>query len=215
MRHLKIRISSWICALTLSIIFGGCDDGFTPKPGGFFRIDLPEKTYRVFESDCPFSFDYPEYAIVFEHGTESSQPCWLNIEFPKFQGTLHLSYFKVQPMSAADSNNLPIQKYLEDSRNLAMKHTVKAHAIEEEMIVNEEEKVYGTLYNIEGLNTASSLQFYVTDSVNHFLRGALYFNVAPRNDSLAPVIDFIQEDVFRFIESFHWKSGNPEIEGTD
>jgi len=203
MKLLKVPKSNLIC-LAVILIMAGCDDGFTPRPWGFFRIDLPEKTYRTFESDCPFSFEYPEYAVVVEHSSTSSMPCWLNLEFPTFQGTLHLSYFEVNSEDYGDQS-FPIQKHLEDSRKLAMKHTVKAHAILEEMIANEENDVYGILYNIEGLNTASSLQFYLTDSTDNFLRGALYFNVAPRNDSLAPVINFIQEDVLKFVESFRWK----------
>ena len=202
----KVRVLKVSCLILMVTAFVGCDDVFTPRPRGFFRIDLPEKTYRSFESNCPFSFEYPEYAVVINHESPSSMPCWLNVEFPEFQGTLHLSYFEINNNSDESSGDLPIEKYLEDARKLAMKHTIKAHSINEDIIANPGDHVYGTLYNIEGINTASSVQFYLTDSVNHFLRGALYFNVAPKNDSLAPVITFIKEDVLRFIESFKWKS---------
>ena len=89
-------------------------------------------------------------------------------------------------------------------RSLASKHTIKAEAIDESMINRPEENVYGLLYDFRG-NTATSLQFFLTDSSDHFLRGSLYFNTPPRQDSLAPVIGFLREDVLRMIESFSWK----------
>ena len=58
---------------------------------------------------------------------------------------------------------------------------------------------------IEGVEAASPFQFYLTDSVDHFVRGALYFNVVPNNDSLAPVIDYLKDDMRHMIETFEWK----------
>ena len=120
----------------------------------------------------------------------------MNIDYPEFQGRLHLSYFAV---------NDNVEQYIEDSRSLAYKHTVKAEAINERLFIKDEARIYGLLYEIEGVSTASSVQFYLTDSTAHFLRGALYFNVAPRNDSLAPVINFIKEDIYHLMETFEWK----------
>ncbi|MBL4753257.1 MAG: gliding motility lipoprotein GldD [Flavobacteriales bacterium] len=191
--------------LALSIIVG-CNDGFTPRPWGYFRIDLPEKSYRSFEAECPFTFEYPAYAEVVKHKSETSIPYWYNIEFPDFGGRLYLTYHAILQEGEADSSKGPVEQYQEDARKFAMNHTVKASAIEEDVIFNEAKNVYGILYHIKGLNTASSVQFYMTDSTDHFFRGALYFDVAPRNDSLAPVIDFIREDVVKLIESFQWKS---------
>ena len=205
MKTKRILNAVWLILAFISVV--GCNDGFTPRPSGYFRIDLPEKSYRSFEADCPFSFEYPEYAEVVAHNTASSMPCWYNVEFPDFGGSLYLTYHAVLQEGDTDSSKAPVEQYQEDARKFAMNHTVKASAIEEEVIINETEEVYGILYNIKGLNTASSLQFYMTDSSNHFFRGALYFDVAPRNDSLAPVINFIREDVVTLIESFQWKSG--------
>lgn len=103
------------------------------------------------------------------------------------------------------------EKFLEDSRTLAYKHTIKAEAIDETLIRRDKQHVHGIVYEIRGANTASSLQFFLTDSNNHFIRGALYFSVAPKNDSLAPVINFIKADVNHFINSFKWK--NSELSG--
>ncbi len=102
----------------------------------------------------------------------------------------------------AINNNF--DQIIEDSRKLAYKHSIKADAINEKVFVRPEKDVYGILYEIEG-NAASSVQFFLTDSVNHYIRGALYFNVKPNKDSLAPVIDFFRDDILYFIDSFEWK----------
>ncbi len=190
----------------LVVLVSGCDDAFTPRPWGYFRIDLPEKTYRTFESDCPFSFEYPEYSLVVKHNSPTSMQCWYNLEFPEFQGRLYLTYHTILKEGEVNKNKAPVEKYQEDARNFAMGHSVKASAIEEELIANKEASIYGIIYHIEGMNAASSLQFYLTDSIDHFFRGALYFDIAPQNDSLAPVINFITEDVYRFIETFQWET---------
>jgi gliding motility-associated lipoprotein GldD len=178
--------------------FSSCDgdeEMGTPKPRGYFRIELSPKTYQNFDSICPFTFDYPVYSRVVPDKNPGAQPCWLNIEFPKYNATINLSYIQL------DKN---IDRYVEDSRSLAVKHTIKASAIDEQMILRDSVKVYGLLYDIKG-NAASSVQFYLTDSTRHFLRGALYFNVAPNVDSLGIVIDYIHKDIDKMIQTFRWK----------
>lgn len=177
------------------------DDVFTPKPKGYFRISFPEKKYTRFDSLCPFSFDYPVYARVAPDRDKNAEPCWMNIQFPQFHAEVNLSY---KPVSGN------VDKFLEDSRTLAVKHTIKADAIEEQPVIRDSSKVYGLIYEIEG-NAASSVQFYLTDSVHHFVRGALYFNARPNKDSLGIVIDFIRQDVRHMIESFEWKNGDAEV----
>jgi len=149
----------------------------------------------VFDSTLPYSFEYPAYANV-TRNENSPDPNWINIEFPQFKGTLHLSYKVV-------SGNL--NDYLEDTRKMLMKHIPKTSGIENRIYENAENKVYGLTYHIGGTAAASPFQFYLTDSTTHFVRGALYFNVVPNNDSLAPVIDFLKEDINHMIESFEWK----------
>ena len=50
-----------------------------------------------------------------------------------------------------------------------------ADGIIEKVFINDSLNVYGILYDYEGV-TATALQFYLTDSLNHFFRGALYFD---------------------------------------
>jgi len=182
--------------LLILIILVGCeDDSFTPKPDGYFRIDLPEKKYQPIEKDCPFVFDIPTYAITKQNINNPDQTCWFDVVFTNLNASIYLSYKPVD-------NNL--NKYIEESRMLAFKHTVKAFDIEQQIISYPEKNVYGLVYQIEG-NAASAYQFHLTDSNNHFLRGSLYFNNIPNQDSIQPVLDFVKEDITQLFETFEWK----------
>ena len=171
-----------------------CEKNYTPKPRGYFRIDFPKKEYQIYNSNCPFSFEYPTYSTISIDTDLNSEPCWLNLDFQKFKGRLHISYKVLK-------NDL--QKFSEDSRTLAYKHSLKASGITETEI-HTPNHVYGILYNIEG-NAASSIQFFVTDSTKHFLRASMYFNVQPNFDSLAPVVQFISYDINKMINTIKWK----------
>lgn len=184
------------CLLVLFSCIGSDDeDAVTPKPRAFYSLRFPEKKYKTYESDCPFTFDMPEYARVEPSPDKNAEPCWLNIKYPLFKAQLHVSYKPVQ-------NNLA--KYLDDARELAVRHQVKASGLESQLIMRDSAKVYGLLYDIEG-NTASAVQFYITDSTRHFLRGSLYFNCPPNIDSLQIVIDYLRKDVLQMIQTFKWK----------
>jgi gliding motility-associated lipoprotein GldD len=166
-----------------------------PKPYGYIRIDLPQKKYQKLQGKLPYSFEFPTYGIIKPDSDKNADPTWINIEFPVYKGKIHLSYKKL-------NNNL--REYIEDSRKLAYKHAQKADAIDEKRYENKSAKVYGILYDIKG-NTASSVQFFVTDSCKNFLRGALYFSATPNKDSLAPVIDFFKADVIQLINTLKWE----------
>lgn len=194
----KIIPSVLIPLFVLStLLFSSCQEEYTPKPRGYFRIDLPEHSYQKFESNCPFTFEYSTLAEAKVYNGKQVEQCWYNIEYKKLNATLHLSYSSIQ--SKAD-----LEMQLTNSRSLVYKHTVKADGIEEIPINFEEKKVYGLLYNLSG-NSASQAQFYLTDSTQHFLRCALYFNSSPNADSIAPVLNFVNKDIDQFITSFKWK----------
>jgi len=181
--------------LLLMLLVPACQRSYTPKPRGFLRIDFPAREYVLFDSVCPYTFEYPSYGKIVPDTDYNTEPCWINIDFPEFDGIIHISYKEV---------NRNLNDFIEDSRALTYKHTIKADAIKETVYTNPELEVYGIFYDIKG-NAASSLQFYLTDSNEHFLRGSLYFNVQPNKDSLAPVISFFRKDIIHLVESFAWK----------
>jgi gliding motility-associated lipoprotein GldD len=181
--------------MALILLYSSCkEESPVPKPKGYFRIKLPEKKYIKFDRICAYNFETPVYSRI-DTTPGSKEPCWINIHYPLFDATLHLSYKQIK-------NNL--NGYLEDTRTLTYKHTQKASEIEELIIKFPERKVYGLLYDVKG-DAASSIQFFVTDSTKHFLRGALYFNNVPNYDSIKPVLEFLQKDIDRFIETLEWK----------
>jgi gliding motility-associated lipoprotein GldD len=188
-------VSTLILLLLLFIIACGGSD-YVPKPRGYFRINFPEKQYKVFDSVCPYTFEYPVYARIVPDPDPSAEKYWINMEFPQFHGKLYISYKVVK-------NNL--FQYFEDARNFVTKHIPKADDIVPIAVNNDSNRVWGLVYDIEGIGVASSYQFCVTDSLHHFLRGALYFDVVPNNDSLAPVLDFVEKDIDHMISTLKWK----------
>lgn len=180
----------------LSILLFSCSDSYTPRPRGYYRIDLPERSYRSFDTDFPYSFDYPSYAEIVPDSSKMAEPYWINIRYKPFNATLHFSYKVVD-------HNLP--KYLDDARTLVNKHIPKANAITQREFSDPGHRVFGLVYDIRGADAASPYQFYLTDSTASFVRGALYFNHVPNNDSLSPVIEFLRADLERMISSFRWK----------
>jgi gliding motility-associated lipoprotein GldD len=180
----------------------GCREVSVPKPRGHFRIALPERQYVQFDDhsfkniNIPLTFEYPAYGNFTFQGEEGSHPGWFNIEFPSYKAKIYLTYMDVKN----DLDSLLNQSYDLNVKN----HVSKADAIKEQVYSNSENKVYGILYDLKG-NTASAVEFYVTDSLKHYLRGSLYFATEPNADSLAPVIDFFREDIIHLIETLKWK----------
>lgn len=187
----KILSVVFICT-----IFASCNSDYSPKPRGYYRIDLPEKSYVNYKSDCGYSFDIPKYSVVVNDSSIDAQDCWKNVVYKGLNGRLHLSYYSL-------SNEKMFGQLIEDSRRLVFKHTVKADGINESRIDNPKTNVHGLYYDIEG-NAASSIQFFLTDSTHHFLRGALYFYAPPQADSIQPVLEFVRKDVERMLETFKW-----------
>lgn len=187
--------------LVILCLFTGCREVTVPKPRGFFRIELPQKQYESFgvtppKPGLPFTFEYPVYGRISDDSYNLNEPGWLNIEFPHYKAKIYLTYKDIK----GDFADLIEQTYTMNVKN----HITKADAIDEQVINNKPARVYGVLYDLKG-STATSVQFYVTDSLKHYLRGSLYFESEPNPDSLAPVIDFFREDIIHLIETLKWK----------
>ncbi len=184
--------------ISINFILSGCrgDDDFTPRPRGYYRIDMPQKQYHAYDTtSCPFAFNYPVYATVIPDTERMAEPCWMDIYYPQFKATLYLSYKSV-------NNN--ISKLTEDYYTLANKHIPKASGMRDLEIRLPEHKVYGVYSEIKG-PAASPTQFYLTDSAKHFIRCSLYFYAEPKPDSIAPVLEFINKDIDVMINTFRWK----------
>lgn len=191
------RLTNSLIALILLVLASSCGDkNPQPKPRGYFRIDLPDKQYVTLDTMRYYSFEYPTYSTITPDYHSLQEKDWVNVEFPRLKGTIHISYKQV---------NDNLGEYLEDAYFMITKHIGKATGIRDSVIINKEKNVYGLMYYLDGEGVASPLQFYLTDSTEHFMRGSLYFNVVPNNDSLQPVIDFITDDVRHLINTLEWK----------
>lgn len=191
-----------IFLLGIIILFlTGCKEKYTPKPRGFFRIDFPEKQYKPLNQNFPYTFDIPEYSRITPDTRNPEKKSWINVEVPKNNAEVHISYYDLQ--TGEKNPRVLLAEFMEESHELAYKHSIKANAIEEQVFMNPGSEVYGTVYRIKG-NAASPMQFFLTDSTKHFLRGALYIRATPDIDSLRPVIDFLEKDVVRIIETTNW-----------
>ncbi|MBM3399069.1 MAG: gliding motility lipoprotein GldD [Bacteroidetes bacterium] len=187
--------------ILLSVILADCSrtEVYVPKPHAYPRIQLPEIGYRPFDSaGIPYAFEIPMYAAMQKDtpNVYTRQPYWFNLNFMPFDATLHLTYYRFNDRIQFDS-------LIEDSRKLVNKHIQRAEDIIEEPIYNAG-NVKGMLFEIEG-NTATNLNFYLTDSSRNFIRGALYFNSKAASDSTAPVFERMKTDVSHLIKTFRWK----------
>lgn len=189
------KIWKYSIIISIIMIMTSCDQNYTPLPRGYFRIDLPEHTYKLSDTTLPYYFEYPVYTYLQSSPQNPDQKYWLNVEYPQFKATVFLSYKEID-------NNLIT--YLEDSYTLVSKHIPRAEDIQDSLIVDRVRNVYGLTYKIKGSGAASPYQFFVTDSASHFVRGALYFNIVPNNDSLEPVIDFIRTDIEHLVNTIKW-----------
>ncbi len=202
----------------LGVIVGSaCNSQYTSKKRGYYKIDLPERSYLKFEKEgFPFSFEYPAYAQIVRDSSyfdsTSDNPYWFNIAFPTFNGKLFLSYktiggravYKIKRGGAyVDSIGYnAFDKMVGDAYKLTFKNDVKAYSIEDSLM-RTPNHISGIFFKVSG-NVATAKQFFLSDSTHHFLRGALYFDATPNEDSLRPVNDFLQEDLKHIINTFKW-----------
>ncbi len=174
----------------LLLVFSCTKETF-PKPTAYLSLTRAEVIYKTTDSNCPFEFEIPKTAKILVNNK-----CWLKIKYPKLKATVDITYRPI-------TNNL--RELLIESEKLTTKHTVKADRISiSPLFENTKEKVYGKISDVIG-NAASPLQFQITDSINHFITGAVYFNVQPNYDSIYPAIRFIEKDLKHLIETTKWK----------
>lgn len=188
-----------IIILLTFVTLTSCGSDPIPKPKGYLRLEYPLADYKTYNQDLPFAFDRNMLSdtIIYKPLQDDVKSFGLNIEYKKLKGTIYLTY------KAIDGQERLI-KYLKNAQNFTQEHTKKADAIEEVVWENPVNKVYGMFYEVGG-NAASQSQFYITDSINHFLTGSLYFYAKPNYDSILPAANYLQKDIKRIMESVEWK----------
>ena len=183
-----------------------CNNNYTPRPYGYYRITTPDTAYVDFNSSIrqlaaeprlnpsfPYTFALSRNAVL-QPRTDVSEPYWINLYYPALDATIYCSYKPVQ-------NNL--RELTNDALEFVYRNASFATAIPEQEYAHPEASVYGVLFDLEG-NTASSCQFFVTDSTRHFFRASVYCNCPPNADSLAPVYNYLRTDIIKMVETFEW-----------
>jgi len=203
---LKNRLSllpTWpalLVCLSVYLLSSACNSPYTFKKKGYYKISFPEKHYRLFDQPgYPYTFEYPTYATVVKDTTffeDKAGDWWINIDIPRFNGRIYVSYKKVTPDN--------FDSLVQDGFKMAYrKHTEISSGINDSLI-STPNGVEGMYFSLAG-NTATANQFFLTDSTKHFLRGALYFDATPNEDSLGIVNSFLKQDLKRLINTLKWR----------
>ena len=170
---------------------------YIPKPKGYNRIHLPGHQYKKLTEAHPYTFEYSRAAQVLPDTFKTAGKDWIFINYPAFNANIQITY---KPL--LNSSSL-LKSFIDDSYKLAGKHQIRASSIQEQKVLTNTGRT-AIIFKIEG-DVPSPYQFYTTDSTKHFLRGAIYFPVATKNDSLAPVIEYLQKDMIRLLNTLEWR----------
>ncbi len=198
--HKKLLLH--VLLFLLAAIVSSCHTDNFLKRDAYPRINFPQSNgYIIYnEPECPFTFELPDYFTINRNITffkeEPENPCWMNLENKNLNATIYLSYKSLE-------TGQTLQKLVEDTYRLTYKHSNRADFIEPQEIENGH-GARGLIYYVGG-DAASNFQFFVTDTITNFVRGALYFYSRPNADSLKPVIDFMIKDIETMLVSWRWK----------
>ena len=192
----KRQIIIGFTILIAGLFFASCsDDIYTPKPRGFFRLDVKDTTFQSLIGSYPYTFEYSDAAFV--DSLYPNEKYWINVIYPELNSILFITY------KIVDDTNL--NYLIDDSRIIVYKQIAKADNILESSIIDTAAHLYGKIYEAIGNDAACPFQFWVTDRENHFFRASLYMNNVPQNDSLAPIINYLKKDMMHLIETFAWR----------
>ena len=186
-------MKKWLGIALVGLSLTACDKNWLPKPPGYNRIDLPSHEYSRLESDYPYQLDFSKHSFVEPDSFNLEEKNWINLNYQDLGAKVHLTYKRI------DGNEVDFRTLSNDAFKLTAKHQIKAYGIEEGVLVTP--NGYSAVVAELSGEVPTQFQFFVTDSTTHFLRGALYFNSAMKNDSLAPVIEYIKIDMTHLINS--------------
>lgn len=180
----------------LTLFIMGCSGGsFVPKPRGLNHIELPPVGYQEFNMDSiPYSFSYSKNAkIASKNGSRNEQI----IEYTELGAKVWLTHFPIK------NNEDTLDALMYTTYKLLQKNNVKAESIDADSIKTKSGNT-AMIFNLSG-EVPTQFQFFMHDNTTNFLRGALYFETAKKNDSLAPIIEYVKKDVEELINTLEWR----------
>lgn len=190
-------IRSIVILLAITTLLISCEETYAPKPKGYNRLDLPEQQYVSLPDSLPYTFEISTAARLLRDSSYIAERYWIDLYYPQITANIQITYKNL-------SNDRELMEELvNDSYRLTSKHQIKAYAIEESVVRTPSGKI-AVIAELEG-EVPSQFQFFITDSTENFLRGALYFRTSTKNDSLAPAIEYMKIDAIRMINTLEWK----------
>ena len=192
-----MRSTIFLITSSIFLCFSCKETVYVPKPKGYNRIELPDHIYQPIGDSYPYQFEYSQYASIKPDTSWMSEPFWIHLVYQDLGADVQLTY------KSLDQDQQKLRELLDDSYKLTSKHQIKAYAIDESILKTPAGHI-AVVAELSG-EVPSQFQFFSTDSTRHFLRGALYFPTATKNDSLKPVIDFIKVDIIHMLNTLNWK----------
>ncbi len=193
-----MNTKQWLLSLPVLLIISiACEGTYLPKPKGYNRIDLPTNAYVNLPDSFPYQFQYSAHAKLLKDSSWMAEQYWIDLYYPSMEALIQVTYKPVK------NDTSLLAEYFQDSYTLTAKHNIKAYSIEQmDMLLP-----HGGAAVISELTgeVPSQFQFHATDSMNHFLRGALYFKTSLKNDSLKPVIEYLKFDIVHMLNTLEWK----------
>src|SRR5690554_3504505 len=191
-----IMMRKLLYLIPLSLLLS-CNQDYLPKPKGYNRIDIPDHSFTTLQMQLPYRFEHSLFSKIEPDSFNLEEKTWINLNYKDLGARVHLTY---KPVLGKEEN---LKAYLNDALTLTSKHQIKAYGIEEG-VLRTPKGYTGLVAELSG-EVPTQFQFYVTDSTAHFLRGALYFNTAVKNDSLAPIIEYIKVDMMHLINTLEFE----------
>lgn len=186
-------IYKWVLLLLFGVVSCNGHKNHVPKPSTYLELKFPDRSYDIYTDPCGYSFDKASY---FEVGNVDGSECNRDISFSELHGVMHLSRIDMDTTLAA---------YINYSINKVDEHKVMATAILDTNIIRQEDRVFGTFFELQG-NVASPFQFYLTDSTSRFINGVVYFDAEPNYDSIKPILDFVKTDILEMMSTLQWEN---------
>jgi len=193
-----LRVPNLILPIFLFLAMAACKRDYMPKPKGYNRIILPPHEYVALPDTFPYFFEYSKYARIYPDTSWITEPYWIDVYYSGMDATLSISYKSIK------HDRKLLEEYLRTAWKLTAQHQIKAYAIDEHIFQTQLGKT-AVVAELRG-EVPSQYQFYSTDSTEHFLRGALYFKTATKNDSLAPVIKYLRVDILHMLNTLKWNN---------
>ncbi len=184
-----MKYYTYIITVLLLLFFTSCKKDVLPKPNAHLRLDYDPAQYERYQNNCAYTFDVNKAGVV-----KNLDSCNFSITYPNMKASIFLSYKKI---------NNDLNTLLRDAQKLTFEHVIKADDIIEQPFINNDDRVFGMFYEVNG-NAATQVQFYVTDSINHFVNCSVYFYVKPNFDSILPAAAYVRNDIQHLMESFRW-----------